>query len=390
MILYGIEVFLKYKIYSKYQKKKIALLCNQASVDFNFKLTSVIFKEIFGNNFKFIFSPQHGFFSEKQANMIGSEDEVDLFTGVPIISLYGPRLKPEKEHLDEIDTIFVDLPEVGCRVYTYIWTLYLLMSACEEAGKELIILDRPNPIGGYIEGPLLEPEYFSFVGLESIPLRHGLTIGELAILFKKRKFKNLKLEIIPMEGYKKNYFFPELKRNWIFPSPNMPSWKTALVYPGQVLLEGTNLSEGRGTTLPFLIFGAPYIKIKELQKIFSEIFSPEKDGFVLRPVVFEPTFDKWEKQRCYGFEIQVLNYKKYKPVKTTLLIMKEIKKLYSDFNFIPPPYEFERKRRPIEILLGNSQILKWLENKEEIDINVYLEYNLKNYQEEIKSYYLYE
>ena len=388
-VFYGVERFFKEGAFKKYQGKKIALLCNQASIDYTFKPVFILFKEYFKKNFKFIFSPQHGLFSEKQANMVGSEDEIELFTQTPVVSLYGPRLKPEDEHLDEIDVVFVDLQEVGCRVYTYIWSLYLLMKACEKKEKKVVILDRPNPIGSQIEGPLLESSYRSFVGMDMLPMRHGLTIGELANLFKNRDFQHLNLEIIKMKGYKKEFLFPETERSWIFPSPNMPTWETALVYPGQVLLEGTNLSEGRGTTNPFLIFGAPYLNIKKLVFLFQKIFKPEKDGFILRPIAFEPVFDKWKEKRCYGFQIHVFDYRKFKPVKTTLLILKVIKENYEEFKFLEKPYEFEREKKPIEILIGNSQILKWLEGKEEIDLDFYLYYNLKNYLQEIENIRLY-
>lgn len=388
-VIYGVERFFKEEIFKKYKGKKVALLCNQASVDYRFTPVFILFKEKFKKNFKLIFSPQHGLFSEKQANMVASEDEIEPFTQTPIISLYGKRLKPEKEHLDEIEVVFVDLQDIGCRVYTYIWTLYLLMKACEENGKKLVILDRPNPIGAQIEGPLLEPDYFSFVGMEVLPLRHGLTIGEIANLFKKRKFPNLDLEVIKMKGYQKEFLFPQIKRPWIFTSPNIPTWDTALVYPGQVLLEGTNLSEGRGTTIPFLIFGAPYLNLKKLNSIFQKIFQSEKEGFVLRPIIFEPTFDKWKGKRCYGFQIHIVDYYKFKPVKTTLLILKTIKENFEEFQFIEGPYEFEERKKPIEILVGNSQILNWLEGKKKIDLDFHLYYNLKNYLDEIEGCRIY-
>ncbi len=388
-VIYGVERLFNEKIFKKYKQKRIALLCNQASVNYYFIPTIFLFKEYFQKNFKIIFSPQHGLFSEKQANMIASEDEIEPFTQVPVISLYGPRLKPEDEHLEEIDIVFVDLQEVGCRVYTYIWTLYLLMEACEKKGKKVIILDRPNPLGDSIEGPLLEPSYFSFIGMDVLPLRHGLTIGELSKLFKSRHFTNLDLEIIKMKGYKKKYLFFELGRSWVFSSPNIPSWETAFVYPGQVLLEGTNLSEGRGTTNPFLIFGAPYLRIKEIFQYFEKQ-DFKKEGFILRPVIFEPTFDKWKGTRCYGFQIHILDYKIFRPVKTTLKILKFIKETHEEFKFIDGPYEFEQKLKPIEILVGNKYVLNWLENGEEIDLDFYLYYNLKNYSEEIKTYFLYK
>lgn len=389
MLHYGLEVFIKNELFKKYLGKKVALLCNQASVDLNFKPSFIWFKELFGSYFKFIFSPQHGVFAEKQANMIGSPDEIEPFTHTPVISLYGPRFSPEKHHLEEVDIIFVDLQDVGCRVYTYLWTLYLLMENCEKMGKKIVVLDRPNPIGRDIEGPLLEAKYFSFVGMEELPLRYGLTIGELALLFKKRKFKELDLEVIKMEGYKGNLFFKDTGRAWVFPSPNIPSWEVTVVYPGQVLLEGTNVSEGRGTTFPFLIFGAPFIKLKESFEKLKKLFFFKELGFILRPIVFEPTFNKWKNERCYGFQIHLIEPLKFKPVKFSLTLIKFLKDTYEEFKFLEPPYEFEKKLKPIEILVGNSAILKWLKEGKEIDLDFYLYYNLISYKEEIRELYLY-
>ncbi len=386
MITLGVEAFFK-KEWQKFKGASIALLCNQASVNFTFIPTYLLFKEHFGKNLKFLFSPQHGLFSEKQANMIGSADEVEPFTRVPVISLYGERLVPSQDVLDEVDVVFVDLQDVGCRVYTYMWTLFLLMKECEKFGKEVIVLDRPNPIGGEVEGPMLEEEFFSFVGLESLPLRHGLTIGELALLFKKRRFPELELKVVPLEGYQKTFLWPELGRDWIFPSPNLPHWKCCLTYPGLVLLEGTNLSEGRGTTLPFLLFGAPYIELKQLWEIIKK--EGLEEGVILRPVAFEPTFDKWQGKRCYGFQIHLLKPEKFRPVKFALRLIKLVATLFEEFKFLPPPYEFEYEKMPIEILLGNRAVLSWLRGEEEIDLEEHLHYNLKNYLEEIKEVALY-
>ncbi len=388
-ILFGLDRFFEEAIFKKYLGKNVALLCNQASIDHRFIPAYFLFKEYFGKRFKFIFSPQHGLYSEKQANMIGSEDWIEPFTQVPVISLYGPRLKPESQHLSEVDIVFVDLQEVGCRVYTYIWTLYLLMDSCEKEEKTLVILDRPNPIGSEVEGPILEKEFFSFVGMDSLPLRHGLTLGELANLFKKRHFKDLSLEIVKIEGYKREYLFCDLKRNWVFPSPNIPTWETALVYPGQVILEGTNLSEGRGTALPFFIFGAPFFEIKKTKNTFDKIFNYEKEGFFLRPIVFEPWADKWRSQKCYGFQLHITDFKRFKPIKTSLIILKTIIDIHENFRFLKGPYEFEEEKRPIEILIGNKAVIDWLEGKAEIDLNQYLYYNLESYLEEIKTVLLY-
>ena len=386
MVLLGVESFFK-KGWERYKGASIALLCNQASVSSNFTPTYFLFKEHFGRGLKFLFSPQHGLFSEKQANMIGSADEVEPFTGVPVISLYGERLVPPQDVLKEVDVIFVDLQDVGCRVYTYIWTLYLLMKECERLGKEVVVLDRPNPIGSNVEGPLLEEEFKSFVGLESLPMRHGLTIGEVALLFKRRRFSGLELKVVPLEGYKKERLWGELDREWVFPSPNLPQWQCCLTYPGLVLLEGTNLSEGRGTTLPFLLFGAPYLELKRLREAIKK--EGLEEGVVLRPVAFAPTFDKWKGKRCYGFQIHLISPEKFRPVKFALRLIRLIAELFEKFEFLPPPYEFEYEKLPMEILLGNKKVLSWLKGEEEIDLEHHLYYNLKNYLEEVKEISLY-
>lgn len=389
-ILFGIDRLFEENLYRNFVGYKIGLLCNQASTDRKFFPSFLNFRRYFKDDFKLILSPQHGLYSEKQANMIRSEDEVEVLTRVPVVSLYGPRLEPEENVLREIDILFVDLQEVGCRVYTYIWTLFLVLKRCEEKNKKVVILDRPNPIGGWIEGPILEKKFLSFVGLDLLPMRHGLTIGELACLFKKRHFRNLDLEVIPLKFYRKSLLWKDLDREWILPSPNVPCWKVALVYPGQVLLEGTNLSEGRGTTLPFLVFGAPYIDLEKFMRLWEKLDFSEKRYLYLRPFIFEPTFDKWKRKRCFGFQVHVLDYRSYRPVKTSLLILKLIKENFKEFEFIPGPYEFEERLRPIDILVGNSSILKWLEGKEEIDLDFWLYYILESYVEEIKEITLYE
>jgi len=322
--------------------------------------------------------------------MVASNDEVELFFGLRVVSLYGPRLKPEQKHLQGIDVVFVDLPDVGCRVYTYIWTMFLLMSACEDLGVKVLVFDRPNPIGSQVEGPLLEKEYYSFVGLDSLPLRHGLTIGEIALLFKKRHFPRLELEVIPCRNYKKNQLWFDLPLPWINPSPNLPNFYSALCYPGLVLLEGTNLSEGKGTTKPFTTFDAPYLKIEKLYTKLKELFPEQNWGVVFRPLAFEPTFNKWKGKRGYGFEIHVTKPLKFRPVEFGLRLLKLIKVEYSEFEFLPPPYEYERERKPIEILVGSKEVLEWLLKKDSLDFDLDLSYTLKEYQLEISNIILYE
>jgi len=392
-VLFGIDVLLKDE-FKKYLGKSIGLLCNQASVDDKLVPTYIRFKEVFGESFKVIFSPQHGLFSEKQANMIGSEDEVEPFTKVKVISLYGPRLFPEESLLSELEVVFVDIQDTGCRVYTYAWTLFLLMKACVKTRTKVVILDRPNPAGGNIvEGPLLEKEYFSFVGMAEVPLRHGLTLGELGVLFKNFYIPKVDLEVVKLKGYKREFLWKDLERHWVFPSPNIPTWETSLIYSGTVLLEGTNLSEGRGTALPFFLIGAPYLgkNFKNYEKLLNSLekLKLNRFGLYLRPVCFEPVFDKWKGKRCYGFQVHLLNHK-VKVVEPILHFLKLVKDLFEEFEFLPPPYEFEREKLPIEILIGNKKVVSWLKGEEKFDLREYVYYNLKEFAEKAKSCYLYQ
>ncbi len=389
-IKFGIDVFLKRKLHQKYAHFNCALLTNQAATTVDLIPSYFVLKEVLPKSLRLLFSPQHGLYSEKQANMISSWDEKEPFYDLPVISLYGPRLKPEEDHLREIDVVFIDLPEVGCRVYTYIWTMYLMLSACEKTKTKVLILDRPNPLGGMVEGPILEPEYFSFVGLDALPMRHGLTMGELALLFQKRHFPDLELEVIPCEGYEKRYIYPELGVPWLNPSPNLPDFFSALCYPGMVLLEGTNLSEGRGTTKPFTTFGAPYLNLKKLYFQLQELFPEKEWGIIFRPIIFEPTFDKWKGQRCFGFAIHLKDPAKFKPVAFGLKLLKILSLEYEEFGWLSPPYEFEKETKPIEILIGSSKILTWLFSEDTLEIPPEFTYSIKGYQQEISSLALYE
>lgn len=386
----GVEVFFEDNLYQRYKRANIGLLTHQAATDLKLTLSLEHFYNSFRERLLWVFSPQHGLFSEKQANMIGSPDEREPLFGLPVKSLYGPRLKPEREDIQEIEILFVDLVDVGCRVYTYIWTLYLVMEICNQLEKEIVILDRPNPLGDTLEGPILERDYFSFVGLDSLPMRHGLTIGEIARLFQKRHFSNLHLKIIAMKNYIPSKLFPYYQRPWIFPSPNLPTFECALAYPGMVLLEGTNLSEGRGTTQPFLIFGAPFLKVKDLYFLLPELFPQQEWGVLLRPLAFEPTFDKWKGYRCLGFQIHITNPKKFSPVKFAIKLLRILRENHEEFQFLLPPYEFERTRRPIEILLGSRKVLLWLMGQEKEDLTVLLNDGLKGFLTEVSPLWIYE
>ena len=268
--------------------------------------------------------------------------------------------------LKGIDALVIDLQDVGSRYYTFIWTMELCVQACAEEGKSVIILDRPNPIGGtLIEGTVLEPEYSSFVGQRPLPARLGMTIGEIGSYFRDAFYPSLDLHIIPLQGWKRGMWFNDCGLPWVLPSPNMPTLDTALVYPGMCLLEGTSLSEGRGTTKPFEIFGAPFIEPKRLVKRLQEFKLP---GVLFRPLYFEPSFQKHARMLCGGAQIHVMNREKFRPFKTAVAILKSVKELYpAELLWRDPPYEYETKRVPFDILAGTSRLRKEIEQGEELD-----------------------
>lgn len=307
-----------------------------------------------------LFGPQHGFLGQTQDNMIEWEGSTDRTTGLPVHSLYGAVRKPTAAMLEDLDTLVVDLQDVGARYYTFIWTLYLCLEACAEQGKRAVVLDRPNPLGGeLLEGPVLDPAYASFVGLAPIPVRHGLTSGELALLFQRWQGWDLDLEVVWMEGWRRSMDFEATGLPWVLPSPNMPTPETAFVYPGGCLLEGTNVSEGRGTTRPFEIFGAPWIDPDTLVGLLRDWGLP---GVVWRPLVFEPTFHKFAGQPCGGVQVHVSDRRAFRPVLTYTAAIAAMRELWPGrFAWREPPYEYETVKLPIDILAGGTQWRRLLE-----------------------------
>ncbi len=338
---------------------RAAFLTHQAAVDSHGITALERIRRAFPDLLNAVWSPQHGFYGDRQANMIASNNFSDPLSGLPVFSLYGEKREPSPEMFADIDLLLVDLVDVGCRVYTYIWTLYLVLKAAATTGVKVIVFDRPNPLGGEIvEGNILRDGYTSFVGLFPLPMRHGLTIGELALYFKREAGFNVDLEIAAMSGWQRKLSFAETNLFWVLPSPNMPSPATALVYPGQVLLEGTNISEGRGTTLPFELCGAPFIDPRIL---LAEIDRKALTGLFLRPTWFTPTFDKWVGELCGGFQLHVLDWLKFSPYFFTLALLRAIIKLYPEkFFWLDPPYEYEYKIMPIDILTGDPAIRRRL------------------------------
>ncbi|MBI5212060.1 MAG: DUF1343 domain-containing protein [Nitrospirae bacterium] len=312
------------------------------------------------------FGPQHGIRGETQDNMIEWEGFKDKKTGLPVYSLYGNVRKPAPEMLKDIDVMVIDMQDVGSRYYTFIWTMELCMQACLENNKSVVILDRPNPIGGHItEGHVFNAGYESFVGQRPLPVRHGMTIGEIGNYLKNEFYPALDFHVIKMKGWKRRMWFDETKLPWVLPSPNMPTLDTAIVYPGMCLLEGTMLSEGRGTTRPFEIFGAPFI---EPEKLIKRLNGFKLQGVFFRLMYFQPTFQKRAGKLCGGAQIHVGDRKKFKPFKTAVAIIKAVHELYPKEDlWKQPPYEYEMVKMPIDILAGTNRLRNDIEKGERID-----------------------
>ncbi len=302
-----------------------------------------------------LFGPQHGARGEKQDNMIESESYRDPDTSLPVHSLYGPTRRPDDQMLEDVDILVYDLQDVGTRVYTFIHTMAYCMQACAQFRKRMVVADRPNPIGGLgIEGDLLDPAYRSFVGLYPIPMRHGMTVGELARFINREFDIGCDLAIVPMGRWRRSMWFDQTGLPWVQPSPNLPTLESAVVYPGIVLVEGTMLSEGRGTTRPFEYVGAPYICPRELA---STLNSSGLAGVIFRPAYFEPTFQKWSGVMCGGVQLHVLNRETFEPYLAGITVIKSIRSLYPDFfAWRQPPYEYEHEKLPIEILCGGRKV----------------------------------
>lgn len=355
----GLEVFLSAPP-SSITDRRLGLLCNPASVDRRLIHARLRIDQAFPGQLKALYAPQHGFYAEKQDNMIESADRSDPTTGLPVFSLYGDTRVPTRSMMAPIDILLVDLQDVGTRVYTFIYTLSHCMEAARQYGKKIIVLDRPNPLGGLrVEGNLLAPDCSSFVGRYPIPMRHGLTIGELALLFNTHFGIDCDLEVISMQGWKREMRFGQTGLPWVAPSPNLPTPASALVYPGQVIWEGTNISEGRGTTQPFEQFGAPFINPGHLIEKIEGAFL---DGTVLRPVAFEPTSNKWSGQPCNGFQIHVTDPAVYSPYALSLCLYQAIYHTYRDrFAYKQPPYEYDYDRLPMDLILGDRQVRSQIE-----------------------------
>lgn len=373
MIQVGLEALTASEDY-QFEEDRIGYLSNQASTSRDLVHGRLLLREKYGDRLTCLFSPQHGFFSEKQDNMVESSHGHDDLAGLPIYSLYGEHRRPTREMFANLDLLLIDLVDVGTRVYTFLYTMAYCMEVAAELGKKIVVLDRPNPIGGEkTEGNLVAPGYHSFVGLYPIPMRHGLTMGELALYINGEYGIGADLEVIPVKGWTRDMLFRETGFPWVSPSPNMPTPETALVYPGQVIWEGTDDSEGRGTTQPFEFVGAPYW---EHEKIVKQLENTELPGCMFRPIVFEPTSGKWAGEPCRGFQIHVTDSKIFLPYRTSLALLQAIISLYPvEFSYKEPPYEYEFEKLPMDLIIGDKNIRQLLESGRSI---VELEENWKD------------
>jgi len=337
------------------KNKRVGVVSNPASIDARFQHIVDTFATSKDVKLAAIFGPQHGFRSDVQDNMIETSHNRDARRGVPVYSLYSETREPTAEMLKGLDALVVDLQDVGSRIYTFVYTMANCLRAGKKHGVPVIVCDRPNPIGGTsIDGPMLLAGFESFVGQFPIPLRHGMTIGELARFFNDACGLGADLTVVPMDNWKRSMHYDETGLPWVMPSPNMPTLETAVVYPGTVLFEGTNVSEGRGTTRPFELIGAPWV---DAELLAEKLAAHRLPGVYFRPAVFEPTFQKHAKEPCGGCQIHVLDRDKYPAVQSGVAILIEMRAQNpAKFQWRQPPYEYEHEKLPFDILAGSSEL----------------------------------
>jgi uncharacterized protein YbbC (DUF1343 family) len=369
MVLTGLEALLD-NFPSELSGRRIGILCHSSSITGKFEHITEIFYHSPDCRLTAIFGPQHGIHGQTQDNMIEWQSERHSVYNIPLFSLYGEHRKPTARMLEEIDVLLIDLQDVGTRIYTYIWTVKLCMEACSEAGIPVWILDRPNPAGCLpFDGPVLKKEFFTFVGGASIPLCHRMTIGEMAVWLREKYYPGVMLNIVWMKNWKRTLQYNETGLPWVLPSPNMPTFQTTLVYPGTVLIEALNLSEGRGTTLPFELIGAPFINSEKLKKNLDR---RNLKGCAFRIHNFIPTFHKFARELCNGLQLHVTDIRLFKPVATALELFDAIIETSPESSLIfnPPPYEYENHLMPFDILSGDSGMRECLVNRSNISVEI--------------------
>src|SRR5262245_5723967 len=337
--------------------RRVGLLCHQASVTLDLRHAADVMRG--RTRLTALFAPEHGLAGAAQDHA-SIASERDRRTGRPVWSPYGRRLAPTPAMLRDLDVFVVDLQDVGARYYTFVWTMTHAMQACAAAGLPVVVLDRPNPLGGVaLEGNVADPRFASFVGRFPLPVRHGMTIGELAMYLNAEHAFGCALTVVPMRGWRRAMRWEDTGRPWVAPSPNMPATSTATVYPGGCLIEATNLSEGRGTTRPFELLGAPFLDGRRLADALTRARLP---GVAFRPAAFEPAFHKWNGRLCRGVQVHVTDASRFRPFITYLAIIVEARRqARGRFAWRRPPYEFERRRWPMDLLCGGDGIRRSIE-----------------------------
>ena len=346
--------------------RRVGLICNQSSVSHAFEHAADLLHRHSEFQLTALFGPQHGIRGDVQDNMIETEHGMDRATGLPVHSLYSETREPTEKMLEDVDVLVFDMQDVGCRIYTFVYTLANCMRVAGKLGKPVVVCDRPNPINGVdVSGNILDPEYASFVGLYPLPTRHGMTVGELARMFQKQFDVQCSLEIIPMQGWKREFWMDETDAPWVMPSPNMPTLDTATVFPGSVHFEGTQLSEGRGTTKPFELIGAPYIDPDAYARALTDLALP---GVIFRSCVFQPTFQKHAKVSCGGVQLHVADRDRFDPVVAGIAMVKVAYDMYGDdFRWKEPPYEYVFDKNPFDVICGTNKIREAIERGDALD-----------------------
>jgi uncharacterized protein YbbC (DUF1343 family) len=394
----GIEVLLENKkSLQQLKRKRVALVCHPASVDQKLEHSFDLLHEKIG--LSAAFGPQHGVKGDKQYNMIESEDVIDPVHQIPIYSLYGRVRRPTREMMESFDVIIFDLQDLGCRIYTFITTLLYIMDECAKHGKTLIVLDRPNPAGREIEGLRLVPGHESFVGAAPIPMRHGLTVGEMAVYYKMHFSLNLEMTVVRMKGYNPSrapgFGWPQ-ELAWVNPSPNAQTLNMARAYSGTVMIEGTHLSEGRGTTRALEVIGAPDLDYGKILQQMRKKAPQWMKGALLRECFFEPTFYKHQGKLCHGFQFHTdfggYKPKDFKPYRVVAMMMKVIRELYPNHQIYRDfAYEYVTDRLAFDVINGGPALRKWIENPKATpkDLEKLLKSDENSWKKEMKKYLLY-
>ena len=345
---------------------RVGLVCNQASVNHDYRHAADLLFENSRVNLTTLFGPQHGIRGDVQDNMIETGHAVDRHTRLPIYSLYSETREPTEEMLRDVEVIVVDLQGVGCRIYTFAYTMANCMRAAKRFGKRVVVCDRPNPIGGEkVAGNVTESGQESFVGQYLLPTRHGMTMGELARLFNDHFGIGCELEVVELSGWSRDLWYGDTDGPWVLPSPNIPTPESCKVFPGTVHLEGTQMSEGRGTTRPFELVGAPYIDADRFATALNQLKLP---GVYFRACVFMPTFQKHGGKACGGVQIHVTDRNAFEPVSAGVAVVKTAHDLYpDDFRWKDPPYEYEYERNPFDVISGTTKLRQQIERGESLD-----------------------